>query len=567
MRRSLLCVAACCLLLTACARKTDEQVHPDTSSRAGEDTVFSDTPDATLPATSEERTQLKTDEEEKEEQEKQETGEEENQEEASAPESKPEEPTPPPPPPPPKYAPLTTVSADAERIVSASGYGLSAAMEDILLALQNRYYQSVGALAVQECDELFSTPEEANRHEAIWRSLVEIRKASLIDLHLADYGFTFYCTNVSWNGEEEVRVTLLEDAVMYFASTSYVPSEQFDVSHTFTLCRTGQDSWQIKSHTSDDNPYENFAYDKVNQCDSRLSAFLGSIASRQAQRGGGGGTSKTWQHDYDRSAAYAYMQTYAAYRNGDWRTYDYSGGNCQNFGSQVLHAGGIPMDQEGEAQWYWKNHYDQNYSWINVTRFANYARSNTGYGLVADADANYYDGQIGDILIMGDGGMEHTTVIADTITDGSGTVDYLICSNTGNYRNFPASAYYYTYHWVVRIFGWNDIEPPAGEEAPPAGEGGTSETPGESGGETGDTPPADSGETPPVDDGGETPLPDGEGENPLPDEGGETPPPGDGEEMPPSGDGGELTPEGGEAPPSTNDGETGDNPEDTATSA
>lgn len=551
MRRSVLCIVVCCLLLTACAKKEDEQMQTDTSSYTAEDHLSSDTPGDTLPATSADEPQLKAGEEKTGEQEEKENGEGENQEETPTPESKDEEAWTPPPPPPPKYAPLTAVSADAERIVSAAGYGLSAAMEDLLLALQNRYYHSVGALELQECDDLFSTAEEASRHEAIWRSLIEIRKASLIDLHLVDYGFTFYCAGVSWNGEEEVRVTLLEDAVMYFAATSYVPSEQFDVSHTFTLSRTGQDSWQIKSHTSDDNPYENFAYDKVNQCDSRLSAFLASIASRQAQRSGaGGGTSKTWQHDYDRGAAYSYMQTYAASRNGAWRTYDYSGGNCQNFGSQVLYAGGIPMDQEGDAQWYWKNHYDQNYSWINVSRFANYARGNTGYGLVADADANYYDGQTGDILIMGDGDMDHTTVIADTISDGSGTVDYLICSNTSNYRNFPASAYYYTYHWVIRILGWNDKEPPAGEQDPPGGEGGTSEKPGESGGETGDIPPAD-GE-------GETTLPDGEGGNPPPGSGGEPSLPDEG---------GASTPEGGEAPPPTNEGETGENPEETAASA
>lgn len=172
------------------------------------------------------------------------------------------------------------------------------------------------------------------------------------------------------------------------------------------------------------------------------------------------------------------------------------------------------MDREGDAQWYWKSHSDQNYSWINVSRFANYARSNTGYGLVADADANYYSGQTGDILIMGDGGMEHTTVIADTITDGSGTVDYLICSNTGNYRNFPASAYYYTYHWLVRILGWNDVEPPTQEDpAPPDGEGDTSQTQPDPEQGTTETPPADGGgeEPPEADDGtGETPPAPGE---------------------------------------------------------
>ena len=491
MKRCFICALICCLLLTACANKADEQVQPDpvpgTTADVGQEASSAQLPSADeTPVTPEEKEPVP---EETPAPDVQEPAPE-TKEEESAPAPSPE----PTPPPAPKYEPLTAVAADAERIVGASGYGLSAAMEDMLLSLQDGYYQSVGSLAVQECDALFSKTEEANRHEAIWRTLIEIRKASLIDLHLTSYNFTFYCTGVSWNGEDEVRITVAEDAVMYFAATSYVPSEQFDVTHTFVLDRTGQDSWKIKSHTSDDNPYENFVYDKNNQCDSRLGAFLSSISARQAQRGGGSQTDKTWDHDYDRSAAYAYMQTYAAYRNGQWYTYDYSGGNCQNFSSQVLYAGGIPMDQEGDAQWYWKNHYDQNYSWINVSRFFNYAAGNTGYGLVADASANYYTGQTGDILIMGDGDMDHTTVIADTITDGSGTVDYLICSNTSNYRNFPASAYYYTNHWVVRILGWNDVEPPAEEEPTP--------TPGGGGGDPSEPEPG-TPETPPDGDGGD----------------------------------------------------------------
>ena len=117
------------------------------------------------------------------------------------------------------------------------------------------------------------------------------------------------------------------------------------------------------------------------------------------------------------------------------------------------------MDEEGTAKWYWHSHTDQNYSWINVGNFWNYANTNTGYGLVAKTNGNYYDGQVGDILIVGHSGKSHTTVISEVITSGGATVDYLICSNTANYRNFPVSAYYFTQHWLVRILGWNDVEP------------------------------------------------------------------------------------------------------------
>ena len=51
----------------------------------------------------------------------------------------------------------------------------------------------------------------------------------------------------------------------------------------------------------------------------------------------------------------------------------------------------------------------------------------------------------------------HTTVIQDVLRDGDGAVvDYLLCSNTADLRNFPASAYYYTNRQLTKIVGWND---------------------------------------------------------------------------------------------------------------
>ena len=65
----------------------------------------------------------------------------------------------------------------------------------------------------------------------------------------------------------------------------------------------------------------------------------------------------------------------------------------------------------------------------------------------------------GDILILGpDGGHNHTTVISGIVRDASGqTVDYLLCSNTTNYTDFPAGAYYYTSQRLIKIYGWNDM--------------------------------------------------------------------------------------------------------------
>ena len=48
-------------------------------------------------------------------------------------------------------------------------------------------------------------------------------------------------------------------------------------------------------------------------------------------------------------------------------------------------------------------------------------------------------------------------VILDVIRDENGLpIDYLLCSNTADLRNFPASAYYYTNRQLTKIIGWNE---------------------------------------------------------------------------------------------------------------
>ena len=451
MKKRVFCLfLALCLLLTACGQRQPEDAADDERIPEEKEQTENEMQDEPLPLPEEENEEPEVSEEERKPQEDEKP---EEKEEGTKPAKKPQ-------PAAPKYEPLVTVTSENERIAGAASKGLSAGMEQVMLDMMDCYYQTLSDLAVRDCAPLFATKAEADWHKAIWYSMVQLRKASLIDLHLVSYNFKLRCTGVKWSGNEEVKITVTEDTVKRFAGTAHVPSEKLGMTHTFVLRRTGQDSWLIKEHDSNDTPYTKFSYDAARGCDKKLNTLLGYISARQATRGGAGAAvNKTWDHDYNRQAAYQYMYTYSVKRNGNWKAYDGNGGNCQNFGSQTLLAGGIPMDEEGTAKWYWHSHTDQNYSWINVGNFWNYANNNTGYGLVAKTNGNYYDGRVGDILIVGHSGKSHTTVISEVITSGGATVDYLICSNTANYRNFPVSAYYFTQHWLVRILGWNDVEP------------------------------------------------------------------------------------------------------------
>ena len=171
-------------------------------------------------------------------------------------------------------------------------------------------------------------------------------------------------------------------------------------------------------------------------------------------------------HPYDRQAALDYARQYTAARNPAWDDYAGMGGNCQNYVSQCLYAGGIPMDTTGAAVWKWFDGTVANdttaagrsSSWSGVDEFLAYAEGNTGYGLAAQTGAPYLTGQPGDLIQMGENGSwRHVVIISQTVTDESGqTIDYLVHSNTSNLENWPASLYGYPQRLLTRIAGWND---------------------------------------------------------------------------------------------------------------
>ena len=124
------------------------------------------------------------------------------------------------------------------------------------------------------------------------------------------------------------------------------------------------------------------------------------------------------------------------------------------------------MDYTGSAQW---KHYGstvngsqtptgRSTSWTGVNQFYTYASANSGSGMVAIVDYNYFGAEPGDIIQLGSiGSWAHTVVVTDVIRDANGNViDLLISSNTIDRVNYPASAYGYSGRRVIKILGWND---------------------------------------------------------------------------------------------------------------
>lgn len=329
---------------------------------------------------------------------------------------------------------------------------LTEGQKQAIFDYMDSYYQSLANLSVREVGTPFYASDIAAKEKAAWNTLIDVRKSALEDLSLTDYSFTLRVTGVS-TSDGAAHVTLIEDNTQQFKVLS-VLTEQFNVAHDFQLKLDGS-VWKVTDHECNNGLFYSYEYDSATGRDYRYSSIMSHINQRHSQFDAQGkAAAVTCDNAYDRAAAYDYTVKWVGCRNSAWTAYDDWGGNCQSFASQVMYTGGIPMN----SRWFWKTSTDVSSSWINVGSFTDYAVSASATELVCDANANYYDGEVGDLLLIGiENARSHATVISGVVKDDSGkTVDYLLCCNTNDLRNFPAGAYHSSNQRLFRIFGWNN---------------------------------------------------------------------------------------------------------------
>lgn len=141
---------------------------------------------------------------------------------------------------------------------------------------------------------------------------------------------------------------------------------------------------------------------------------------------------------YDRNKAVAYAKKYALTPNTkEWKNYEAYGGDCTNFISQCLFAGGIPFDHDGKyvtEKWYW---YSDNYrtpSFTSADALKDYMMINEGFGLVARL-GDLQTMKLGDIVQLGDlKDTTHSMLVVGIIQDDINpdmTKDLLIAQHSG----------------------------------------------------------------------------------------------------------------------------------------
>ena len=236
--------------------------------------------------------------------------------------------------------------------------------------------------------------------------------------------------------------------------------------------------WLIESHTHDEDFYllateawENYSGTPQEIAEKVLAAIIAdteeNIVWRKENYLNKSEEKTADDTSYNRDAAIEYANSWVGERNytGVYLAYDEYGGNCQNFASQCLYAGGLDMDCSGYSQWkfYSKtlNEYatasGRSYSWTGVEPFFNYCRDNTGVGIAANTDWGIAYAQKGDVIQVGAMGQwRHSVFVTDVIYDENGYAkEIIIASNTADRINYPLSAYIYTAPRLIHIVGQN----------------------------------------------------------------------------------------------------------------
>lgn len=351
-------------------------------------------------------------------------------------------------------------------------------IEQIITEYMNEYYKSIHSLKEYDLTYLFSNEEQANINQTAISLLIESRLLKNVDLHLTD---AYYDLEILSVKEENNRiiVEVEEDSYVKFKFMNDIQSKSFNITNIFTFEKVDnkykiaeyekiQDFFvMITTKYETEKDLEKIKQDYLNEIKTNILKNENDYASYLA---GTDHTPLTCDNEYNREKAVEYSYKWIEKRNPNWYTSIDS--NCQNYASQVLYAGGIPMDIKGNylEQWKFYSPPDEqwiiikesiksgiSYSWINVKKFKQYVEDNNGYGLCAKTDVNLYYAEPGDIIHVGylDPNM-HTVVVSSRYEKDGKLIDILINSNTIDLENYPMSAYTYPYYSLIKVYGWND---------------------------------------------------------------------------------------------------------------
>jgi len=164
---------------------------------------------------------------------------------------------------------------------------------------------------------------------------------------------------------------------------------------------------------------------------------------------------------FDCEKAIDYARRWALGRNPDYFNYEEIGGDCTNYISQILLAGGCKMDKSSPLYgWYYNTANDKSASWTGVEQLYDYLIKDKERGIMAkEIDLN--EVEAGDIVQLSFNGktFQHTPFIVSVKHTQSGEVSYdniKICAHSFDSENRTLDTYQWRKIRFIRILGYKE---------------------------------------------------------------------------------------------------------------
>ena len=143
-----------------------------------------------------------------------------------------------------------------------------------------------------------------------------------------------------------------------------------------------------------------------------------------------------------------YAEKWAFSANPDYYDFSKLGGDCTNFVSQCIYAGGAVMNYTPDVGWYYISLSDRAAAWTGVEFFARFMFTNKAAGPFGEQIA-LREVTVGDVVQLGtDDGFYHSLLV--TGMDGG---EPLVTAHTFDVYNVPLSSYKYRYIRCIHLIG------------------------------------------------------------------------------------------------------------------
>ena len=148
---------------------------------------------------------------------------------------------------------------------------------------------------------------------------------------------------------------------------------------------------------------------------------------------------------YNPLLAVEYAKKWAFNYNPNYYNFSSIGGDCTNFVSQCLYAGGINMNFS-PLGWYYNSINDRAPAWTGVNEFWDFGTSNNGFG-VKLKETPLSDLRVGDIIQLFNGDRFYHTLLVVNTDSG-----IRVSAHDYNAFDIPLTSYYFRSYRCAHVF-------------------------------------------------------------------------------------------------------------------